>query len=672
MAKVVGLNTTHDGRPGTSIPENDEPSPPVPTGTSDRRRRVPWAIWVLLGLWLAIDGWILLNAEPPWVTAVELAQNEADDVRPHWTTQAAPGIWWAAAITAALALGLAATARWWACSATSPAASAPTGRVTVHQPLGSASARQMRWFWIGLMAMVILAGVVRLPLASGSLWWDELWAVKQASHGQWREDRSNPGELRFVETTWDRAAWYFLKPTNHPTVSLAQKASLDSWRQLTGADRHEFNDLAARVPALLASLLAVLAVGALLKSWGMPVAGLLAAALLALHPWAIRYGVDTRAYALLMPLVPLALLWITKLHRQPWRWRWWLLLATNQWLLLWTFPNALPVALALFLTTALVLWHRLPDRDHRLQACGRLVAVHVLAAMAFLHSFLPNLMQALHWGPDVQLLLSWPVLRDTFTGLALGIPYRASEAGSAVVDWAGLRAEHWWTTGWAWCNGLAALLGAWALWCRSRVGLAAIGSVFLLCAAYVAVSWWREIYFYPRYLMPLLPLLVILVAIGWTQSAAWLARRVRTGAMPMAGAAGTFALLWFVALAWPQLRLLAERPISPMHDTIQWIRSQPDGGDGLVIAYGLGGRVLDVYAPDAVLAHDRQTIEEGLRKAGDRQQRAWLVRGYDNFDRMHMPGGFELIDDPQWFEFLEQFDGIEPQFQYRVYRAVQR
>lgn len=641
-----------------------------PHGEAAGRRRVPWGIWLALVLWLAVDAWILLRAEPPWVTAVELAQNEADGVRPHWTTQAAPGIWWAAAITAVLALLLAATARLWALPVAGSGATSPTGRVTVHQPLGSA--RQMRWFWAGLMALVVLASVIRLPLASGSLWWDEAWAVKQASHGQWREDRRNPGELRFVETTWDRAAWYFLKPTNHPTASLAQKASFDTWRKLTGAERHEFNDLAARMPALLASGLAVFAVGALLKTWGMPVAGLLAAALLGLHPWAIRYGVDTRAYALLLPLVPLALLWITRLHRQPWRWRWWALLALTQFLMLWTFPNALPVALALFLTTALVLWHRLPDRDQRWQAWGRLTAVHVLAAMAFLHAFLPNLMQALRWGPDPQLLLSWPVLRDTFTGLALGVPYRASEAGSLAVDWAGLRDAHWWTTAWAWCNGIAALLGIWALWHRSRVGLAAIGSIVLLSATYVAVSWWRGIYFYPRYLMPLLPLLIMLVAIGWTQSAAWLARQVRADAMPIAGAVGAFAMVWFTALAWPQVHLLTVRPISPMHDTVQWIRQQPGGENGVIIAYGLGGRVLDVYAPDAVLAHDRPTIEDGLRAAGERRQSAWLVRGYDPFDRRHMPGGFELIDDPQWFEFLQEFDGIEPQFQYRVYRAVQR
>ena len=630
------------------------------------------AIWIILAAWLVVDVWIVIKAEPPWVTAAELAKNEADGVRPHWRTQAAPGIWWAAAITGVLALGLLATARWWAVALDSRANHRASGGTGVLSPWPKVRGLGAKWFWIGLMLLVLVGSAARLPLASKSLWWDELWALKQASHGQWREDRRNPGELRFVETTWDRAAWYFLKPTNHPVATLAQKASLDSWRALSGAERHEFSDLAVRVPSLIASAVAVFGVGLLLRTWGMPVAGLLAAALLALHPWAIRYGVDSRAYAMLLPLVPLALLWITQLHRQPWRWRWWWLLSATQFLLLWSFPNAVPLAVALFLTAAVVLWHRLRPTGGQVRAWARLVAVHVVASMAFFHAFLPNLMQVFQWGPDSQLLLSGPVLRDTLTGLAVGMPYRASDAGSPVVGWLTLREGFWWPSVWLGFHGLALALGLLALWHRSRVGLLAMTLSFGLAAVYVALSWWREIYFYPRYLIYLLPLLVMLVAIGWTQSAAWFARRVRASATPVAAVTGAVALGWFVALVWPQLQILWQRPISPMHDTIRFIQAQPGGGQAVIIAYGLGGRVLDVYAPGVVLAHNRETIKKGLAIAAEQERPAWLVRGYDSFDRQQVPEGFELIDDPQWFEFVTDFDGIEVSFQYRVYRAIER
>lgn len=635
-------------------------------------RKVPLAVWVLLAAWLAVDAWILVKAEAPWVTAVELAQNEADGVRPHWTTQAAPGIWWAAAINAVLALGLLVGARWWAVGL-EPRSGFLGGEDGGARGSGSRPLRHGHpWFWILLTLIVLVSGAVRLPLASKSLWWDELWAVKQASHGQWREDRRNPGELRFVETTWDRAAWYFLKPTNHPTASLAQKASLDTWRLLTGAERHEFSDLAARVPSLVASAVAVGAVGVLLHVWGMPVAGLMAAGLLALHPWAIRYGVDSRAYAFVIPLVPLALLWLTQLHRQPWRWRWWWLLAGNQFLLLWTFPNAIPMAMALFLAAAAILCHRLRPSGTHVRAWMRLVAVHVVAAMAFFHAFLPNLMQVIQWGPDPQPMLGLPVLIDTLTCFAVGMPYRAIETGSPVVGWLSLREGFWWPGVWLGFQLVAILLGMLALWHRSRVGLLAVLSIFGFAALYVIVSWWRGIYFYPRYLICLLPLLIILVAVGWTQGAAWFARRVRAPVAPAAAATAAFACCWFVALVWPQLQVLWQRPISPMRDTVRFIRAQAGGEDAVIIAYGLGGRVLDVYAPGTILAHDRNTITEGLTIATERDRPAWLVRGYDAFDRQHMPGGFELIDDPQWFEFVEDFDGIEPSFQYRVYRAVER
>ena len=56
------------------------------------------------------------------------------------------------------------------------------------------------------------------------------------------------------------------------------------------------------MPALLASCAAVILLGLLLRQWGHPGAGATAALVLAIHPWYIRYGVDARAYALVVPL----------------------------------------------------------------------------------------------------------------------------------------------------------------------------------------------------------------------------------------------------------------------------------------------------------------------------------------------------------------------------------
>ena len=146
---------------------------------------------------------------------------------------------------------------------------------------------------------------MRVPLASKSLWWDELWVIRQSSHGSWKVDEkaAEEGALKFSPTTWKRCAFYYQKPTNHVPMALWQKASLEVWRAVSGAPRSEFSDLAARVPALVLSGVTIFLVGWLLWVWGAGWVGALGGAMLfAVHPMAIRYGVDARAYALVMPL----------------------------------------------------------------------------------------------------------------------------------------------------------------------------------------------------------------------------------------------------------------------------------------------------------------------------------------------------------------------------------
>ncbi len=51
-----------------------------------------------------------------------------------------------------------------------------------------------------------------------------------------------------------------------------------------------------RVPTLLVGMLSVAAVAWLLLECGFPLAGAIAAFLLALHPWHLRYATEARGY----------------------------------------------------------------------------------------------------------------------------------------------------------------------------------------------------------------------------------------------------------------------------------------------------------------------------------------------------------------------------------------
>ena len=132
-----------------------------------------------------------------------------------------------------------------------------------------------------------------------SLWWDEMWAVKNCVVGAWKSDKKHADELTFQATSWKKCAFFYKKPTNHAPMSLAQKASLAVWRQFTGAEPSDFSEIAVRMPAFLASGIAVLM---LMRLIGMAKGVTIGALLLMLHPWHLRYGVEARAYAFIVPL----------------------------------------------------------------------------------------------------------------------------------------------------------------------------------------------------------------------------------------------------------------------------------------------------------------------------------------------------------------------------------
>src|SRR5262249_2445598 len=136
----------------------------------------------------------------------------------------------------------------------------------------------------------------------------------------------------------------------------------------------------------------------LLRAWGTPGAGIAAAFVLTLHPWHIRYGVDARAYALVVPLCISGMFAVTRLvqtgGRTCWPWIWW---GLTEFLWIWSYPNALVDIAALNFAGAIWLWklHEAP-RD-RWTCLLRLMVTNVCAAILLVQMFLPNLMQARQW-----------------------------------------------------------------------------------------------------------------------------------------------------------------------------------------------------------------------------------------------------------------------------------
>ena len=571
--------------------------------------------------------------------------------RPDWWDDAAIGIHYAAWINAVLIVLLLITSKWW----TRPTSLISNLKSQISNP---------RWFWpLTIIAILTCLGL-RYPLASKSLWWDEAWVILQASHGKWTPDKKHPGELKFQAHDWSRCAWYYQKPTNHAPMSLLQKASITSWQVLTGAKREQFSDLAARAPALLASCVAVGMMACLLRAWGRPGAGIFAAFLLAMHPWAIRYGVDARAYALVIPLCISGMFAITRIVAsrggKTWPWVWW---GVTEFLWLWAFPNAVIDIAALNLLTAWLLWKGVEKKD-RSRVLMRLVVTNFFAAMCFIQMFLPNVMQARRWaGQEADKhVLDWGLVESTFRQLFFGDLVPRNDEGAIGV---------------ATILGIVCLVRGIVTIVRQRRALdstAVVSSVLLSSVAFALTTWTMQSYFYPRFVIASLPALIAALVINFHRRISisteardhWIgdAHDLLKRSLKIVGFAVLALVMWS-----PSLQKLLTQPIAPLHDVASFVQHQAASPKPLIACYGLGREVMPVYEPSCLPVENLAGVEALMQKAKTEQRPLYLIYGYNTFNRSLLSDGFKLLDDKALFEEVKAFPGIEPEFYFRVLKA---
>ncbi len=612
---------------------------------------------IVIGVFMLLE--VLLLAFGPSASAArhEIAEAIANaDPSRHWEPYADLGIHYAALINLGLLALLAATAKIW----TRPFQSAPEDDPIVRE-------RPALWQRIVLpVAMVIGFSTIygMTSFASKSLWWDELWALKVCVHGTWKPDKKKPDELKFQPTTWKRCAFYYLKPTNHVPMSLAQKASLSVWRTVTRAKEHEFSNLAVRMPALIASGIAVLL---LMRLCGAAQGASLGALLLMVHPWHLRYGVDARSYAFVVPLCISAILACRKIIFQrgrkagPWIW-----LALNQALWVWVYPfGALEVGM-LFLTLTIFLWRGEENLKDKVTATMRVGVAHLAAGMLTLQVFLPNFMQARLWAgrEDQGHAIDASILKDTLSSLATGMSWRTNttmpeaqgltglvnELGSEPLAYAAL----------VFLLGLSLLGLGWALKHQPRTGwlLAAPLVSAVMLALMSAVT---GVYYYPRFAVALLPIFVAGLSFTgqlfsfYTQTQ----RRIVLG-----------VIIIFVIFTNHQRGVLMARPYSGIGNAAEFVINWPSKDKSpLVACFGLGREVFTCYYPKA---DDPVTVAEleALRTRAQSEGRDLLiVQGHTGFHTDMLPAEMKLLRDPAKFEEVASFPGIDSELLYRVLKA---
>jgi hypothetical protein len=620
---------------------------------------------LLLGVVLVLLLGILVFADKPWEVASAVAERELAGKSPLYKHDVVRGIYWAAAINAGLVLVLMATVGVWV-------RPMGAGRETAKVPEERRAVR-LRVFLTWVVLFVVIGAGLRWNFARKGLWWDEMWSVKQVIVGKYDVEEDGTRGA-FQASTAGRTLWSYHKPTNHTAASYLAYLSHRVWRGTfgKGAEAHEFSELAIRLPNLLVSLLGIFWMAWWLRSWGSSYGGMAAAGFLAVHPWVVRYGVDARAYSLVVVLTLAACVALTAIYRsRAGSWWPWLGFGLSLFLLVWTFMASIWLAGCLFLGGVILICLRWRDGASRVAGLLRLGVVSGLAGMAFLQVFLPNLMQMQRWFSKLRETHRHLLDEDLFlvivTGVTLGMPrlIGGGEGAAGIPSVAGMAGAQpilFW--------GLVALLlvvlmmGLRAL--ASRMGLAvALGAVLAGGAVHLGFSLVAEQFIYQRF--------VIYAVVPGVAVGGWGAGRVgeifgeRFGRW--GGLLGFSLPVWvYVALVWPQLWLLQTRPYSPSTEITDFFNGKDMAEPGGIVAvgYGLGGEVQRVYLPDVRHAVSRADVERYAAEAKKAGKALYLFYGYESFNRATLGDGFELIDDDDLFREVAAFSGIEAEFYFRV------
>jgi hypothetical protein len=526
----------------------------------------------------------LVFGENPWQDGI--AETLAEGKRLHFGDYVETWGWWAAlAAVPVVAAALATFPHWLARSG-----------VPAYEGL-SPPPRPSRTFVALVIAAVLAGAFFATPRLSQSLFEDERYNVQWSIDGFY--ERQPDGEIHFREADWRAALWHYEWPNNHVVHTLLARVSVGVWRAFAQPGTHFVHEPALRLPAFVAGLCSIAALAALLWRLGYARAGVVAAWLLALHPWHVRYASEARGYTLAMVGSALLLIgFLRVLHHGTWRR--WAFVGAVQFLVLWTYPAALWfVATTNLVGLSTLLWVYGTGPSFRTQV-GRWAVVGSAGAVIWTLAMAPNLAQLVVYMGETTGNVTTRWWRDVgalfLSGMSWGSQQRDHpfwELASAAASWPLLfRAS-------AVAAALLFVLGA------GRLGWARLPRALFLAPLVLppAITLWlaatTDALVHPHYLVAFLPGGVALVALGLDTLAARLGRRA-------AGALLTTTILIFGFATLGPRRQLATAPLQPLRESVELTR-----------------RNLDPLAPDAeeVITATSTTAGHGSPTAAARRSR---------------------------------------------------
>ena len=635
---------------------------------SDHNRR-PVAILVLLAVFACalVAGLSRLPgpgkiAETKAAMAARMAEGKAPTVAQAIDST----LWWGCAGGLLLILVLAATTRWWA---------------NRHAPAMDAPRPVARPVLLLLIAAVIVAILPRAPRLTHSFWNDEEVTMQDYAHGEWK--KSKDGQFKFRPVPWRDTVFYNRGGSNHTLNSVITRATLDGTAFLRSGEaleRGEFSEAVARAIPFLASLAAVFLVGWLPARAGWPAAGVIAAFVLALHPWHVRYSVEIRGYSVMLALMAghFVCLWHALAGG---RHRWWCGFAICEAGYLLAFPGSLHFALVVNVVAAVYLLRAAPAAA-RWPALRSLAAWNALAAIPVILLMLPSVPQLAYFLKQGKKMISfvpgfgWE--KDFLTHWLAGIPPAADAPGESM----GLGFRDFGRVGrWLrWFGGALAVVGIARMIRYPRLPFARLLALVAITAPLVAYAHHRAAGnpVFPWYIQ--FSLFALCLGWGAALAPAEMENRNLLGQRALRAVAILFlAALWLPVVGKVNHRL-ATVPRQPIRETAAALAGiAPTYGrasidDRILVTFGTSARRMVTYAPETRVVDSIAEIREILREAdgAGKQVRVAFCGRNIALSSPDSPSDGELVrfvESPSsGFVPQTRVAGWEELFSYHVYR----
>ncbi len=457
-------------------------------------------------MWVILAGVALAFLAKPGPRAVKAAAKLAEahaaghaagtaDYVAHWLPKAAQG---GVALAVLLLLGT----RWLV---------RPVPQAGLLPPDPGQTPRRVLMAVTGLV--MLYSGFANAPRLDLSLWGDEDATLRKSVVGQF--ERNKEGKLEFDGMSWLETVFRYRDPNNHPLNSVLSRLSHTAFaRDLTRSEGFYFDERAMRLPVFVAGLLGLAALAWVGWVLGKPAVGGLAVVLMAVHPWFVRYGVESRGYGFLLLFTPLALGCLIR-ATQTGRWRWWIGYGFAQFLILWSYPGALHLLIALNVSAAgLILFLKGPSRAWRQGQAGRWLTACAFGAVLCTLLMLPLVQPLMFYlkSPRMQgpMPLAW--YPDAAAWLFTGMPWRPWAEGNPLCWSWEQAAVPWFRETGVFLMVLAMVLGAAGWWAKGGIIRWMLPALLLHAPLFVLQSQVSGGFIYSWYLFPALVGLVLVAS----------------------------------------------------------------------------------------------------------------------------------------------------------------